>query len=266
MMQSLHYQTSYPRGSIRLAILLFSFWACRCVNDTGERTLLAADCKRTSDCPRDSCLDSSSRHSLTKNASRRQLPILTVGEPDACCAVHEGDPATHEPTSTLRGRAEIVSALGVSRFPELLQTLVVKSRGRSCWSRVSCAQGRRASSCSVCSGWKGGVAATHRRHKPYLPPCCFDPYAPYQSFLFSICKVVLASSTGTTFLKEIPLYVVKGRDFNHLQYRETLLDMQTGTTISTASANTRRGRDTSCASTGIALVAGWPRLLSTSSC
>jgi len=29
-----------------------------------------------------------------------------------------------------------------SRFPDLLETLVVRSDGRSCWSRVSCAQGR----------------------------------------------------------------------------------------------------------------------------
>src|SRR5665213_392273 len=28
-----------------------------------------------------------------------------------------------------------------SRFPDLLETLVVRSDGRSCWSRVRCAQG-----------------------------------------------------------------------------------------------------------------------------
>jgi hypothetical protein len=30
-----------------------------------------------------------------------------------------------------------------SRFPDLLETLVVKSDGWSCWTQVSCAQGRR---------------------------------------------------------------------------------------------------------------------------
>ena len=35
-------------------------------------------------------------------------------------------------------------SLSEEQIPDLLETLVVRSDGRSCWSRVACAQGRRA--------------------------------------------------------------------------------------------------------------------------
>jgi hypothetical protein len=57
--------------------------------------------------------------------------------------------------------------------------------------------------CSVCSSWRAGVAATHRGPKPYLVACPFDPHRPYQSFLFSIDWIVTDSSTGTRALAKV---------------------------------------------------------------
>ena len=45
-----------------------------------------------------------------RRLAERQAALFT---PDGMVVVYEGDSATHKPTSTLRGHAEIISALGV---------------------------------------------------------------------------------------------------------------------------------------------------------
>src|SRR5271168_662868 len=62
-------------------------------------------------------------------------------------------------------------------------------------------------SCSVCSSWRGGVAATHRGPKPYLVACPFDPHRPYQSFLFSISYIAKDHSIGTNALTKVKFRV-----------------------------------------------------------
>jgi hypothetical protein len=49
-------------------------------------------------------------HRADRRPAERQAALFTA---DGTVAVYEGDPAIHKPTAILRGRAEIVSALGV---------------------------------------------------------------------------------------------------------------------------------------------------------
>jgi len=49
-------------------------------------------------------------HCADRRLAERQAALFTA---DGTVAVYEGDPAIHKPTAILRGRAEIVSALGV---------------------------------------------------------------------------------------------------------------------------------------------------------
>jgi len=49
-------------------------------------------------------------HCADRRLAERQAALFTA---DGTVVVYEGDPATHKPTSTLRGHAEILSALAV---------------------------------------------------------------------------------------------------------------------------------------------------------
>jgi hypothetical protein len=66
-------------------------------------------------------------------------------------------------------------AFGLERkadSPDLLETLVVRSNGRNCWSRVVCAQGRRATSRFRVKGHAScpsEVSARHPRRESWCP-------------------------------------------------------------------------------------------------